>query len=155
MLDGIRYAVSAYESQQAAFMLGAMLPTPKLLDLQHEAAPLHIDPQPKDYSDDYNEMSTEQAAIDHSARVDAAIGGRDGKPSPVGKHWVLSAFTAPGKATLYGWHVDGPSGTYPKRHAPRRHRPAGQPHARTTHRSPLRLQHDADARAPGLHRGRP
>ena len=106
MLDGVRYGVSAYETQQAAYMLDGMMPTPLLLDLQHLAAPLHIDPQSKDYSDNYNEMMTEQAAIDHSRRVDAAIDGRPGMPSPIGKHWVLSAFTAPGEATLYGWPFD-------------------------------------------------
>lgn len=103
-VDGVRETFSPREAQVVADLLGALLPTPKLLDLRAAQAPVQTLPQPKAYPGGAG-MSSRQATLEHSARVEAAIGGRAGAASNVGKHWVLHRKVTKDRAVLYGWHV--------------------------------------------------
>lgn len=94
-INCVRVTASAYQTQQAADLIGAHLPTPFLLDRRHEQADLRILPQPRPISSKWRDT------VEHSAAVDRAIGGRHGTViSPVGKQWCLP------NGEVYGWHVD-------------------------------------------------
>lgn len=97
-----RWACSAREAQQIADHIGAVLPTPLLLDLRHDQAQTKIDPQTQ------SPCTSSDAAIRlHSLRIsEAAKLGPGGIVSPVGKQWCLGA----GEPWLYGWMV--PSATW-------------------------------------------
>jgi len=101
-VGGVRVTVRPTEAQQAADLLGAVLPTPLLLDALYEQADIHIPPKtgPHDHS-----MDDWDVCIRHSARVDAAIAGRVGTVCPVGKHWVAHYLMTESRAVLYGWPV--------------------------------------------------
>lgn len=101
-VDGVRVSVTATEAQKIADLLGAMLPTPEVLDLRYELASVKIPPLPSDV------VSTSDKA--HSQRVDKMCGGIHGIIANVGKHWVLHPAVSATVAVLYGWHVDGWAG---------------------------------------------
>jgi hypothetical protein len=103
--------VTAREAQQCADLIGAVLPTPKLLDLRFAAASCHVDPQPKHYPGGRG-MSSDAAVRAHSQRVSTEAEKRgEGIVSNVGKHWVLHDRALAARAVLYGWHVrdNGPT----------------------------------------------
>ena len=103
-VDGIREIFTPLTAQEAADLLGAHLPTPKLLDLRYLQADVAADPQPEKYPNSVG-MATQAAVAAHSARVDAAVKGAHGVVQNVGKHWVLHPAMTRRKAVLYGWHV--------------------------------------------------
>lgn len=103
-LDGVRAAFTAREAQEVADELGALLPTPKLLDLRFQQAAVKNEPSPKYYPGGIG-MATVEAIAEHSARVEHAIVG-PGIVANVGKHWVLHESATASRAPLYGWHVD-------------------------------------------------
>jgi hypothetical protein len=128
---GVREIFTPIELQKLADEVGAILPTPKLLDLRHRQSQVQIPPQPKNYSPDWGQMVTDRARDDHSARVDRAVlEALDGAElsdtdiiDNVGKHWVLWEPTILNKQRLYGWFT-----------------PAGQSAAVTsTEEEPLRV----------------
>jgi hypothetical protein len=101
-VDGVRVTVRPTEAQQAADLLGAVLPTPLLLDALCALADVQIAPKLRSHG---NDMDDWDVCVRHSARVDAAIGGRVGAVCPVGKHWVAHYLMTERKAVLYGWPV--------------------------------------------------
>lgn len=103
-IEGVREVFSAAEAQEAADLIGAVLPTPKLLDLRYQQADVKLAPKPKYYPGGMG-MDARDAIVEHSRRVDAELGGRAGLVADVGKHWVLHSKVRPGKSVLYGWHV--------------------------------------------------
>lgn len=100
----VREAFTARAAQEAADLLSALLPTPKLLDLRFAQAPVTAAPKPKYYPGGVG-MADRAATEAHSRRVDAEIAGRYGAVQNVGKHWVLDAQITSRDAVLYGWHV--------------------------------------------------
>lgn len=119
-VDGVRVTVSAEEAQQAADLLGAILPTPKIEDLIFEAAAVRIPPftgkplgqrAPKPEDEARLASAGYMWERRHSAKIDAAIDGRDGLVATVGKSWVLSNKLTSERAMNYGWHggATGPS----------------------------------------------
>jgi hypothetical protein len=109
MVGGVRLSCTAREAQQCADEIGAVLPTPRLLDLRHEQAAIKIAPQPKYYPGGRG-MATDQAVRDHSQRINRASRGYPGVLSPVGKHWVLHERATTTRAVLYGWPVPWTNG---------------------------------------------
>jgi hypothetical protein len=109
-VGGVRVNVSATLQQQIADVLGALLLTPRLLDLMWSERAVTLPPSPAPIA------ATSAAMIAHSARVDALLAKAGGAPSggivqTVGKQWVISnALEAhPGRAENMGWHFAGPS----------------------------------------------
>lgn len=96
-VDGVRVNVTAEEAQRAADLLGACLTTPRIEDLIWQRAAVRIPAFPGDV--------TRKTAAEHSAEIDAAIGGRPGLVATVGKSWVLSNRLSPLAACNYGWHT--------------------------------------------------
>lgn len=108
-LGGVRVGAGAGLAQQSADALGALLLTPKLLDLIYAARTVTIEPMTQ-YS--ATEMLTTHWFEKESARIDAAIASSGGVASggivqTVGKPWMITNALAshPGKACNYGWHV--------------------------------------------------
>ena len=128
MMDGVRINCSAEVQQKIADALDCLLLTPRLADLiwmQHENT---LPPFPRGNPVG---MSTTQAMIDHSAKIDAALAKFTAEPGlicTVGKHWVLDANFSkhPGMACNYGWHFQGQDWTGAFEQAVTRD-PAGQP----------------------------
>lgn len=108
-LGGVRIGAGAQLAQQCADLLGALLLTPRVLDLMYQSRGLTIEPQTQ-Y--DATQMLTTHWFEKESARIDAAITSAGG-PEPgaivqtVGKPWCVTnaLLTHPGKACNYGWHV--------------------------------------------------
>jgi hypothetical protein len=103
---GVRFDVTAEGAQRIADQLHAILPTPRILQLIWEQAPVRIDPctLPPD-----DKMASTARMIQHSECVDRRIAGRAGMVANEGKHWVLSNRIA-GKENLaanYGWFIRG------------------------------------------------
>jgi hypothetical protein len=103
---GVRFDVTAEGAQRIADQLHAILPTPRILQLVWEQAPVRIEPctLPPD-----EKMASTARMIQHSDCVDRRIGGRTGMVANEGKHWVLSNRIA-GKDNLaanYGWFMRG------------------------------------------------
>ncbi len=110
-IDGVRPGMSARGAQLVADNLGAMLLTPKLLDLAYAQRAVTIPPELM-YDD--NRMMTNAWFVRQSAAVDAAIaaaGYSSGIVQTVGKPWMISnALEAhAGHGENYGWHT--PPGT--------------------------------------------
>lgn len=110
-LGGVRFGAGAQLAQQLADGLGALLLTPKLLDLMYAQASTPITPFP-----DYNATMMENSSwfVKHSARIDAALaaaGYSGGIVQTVGKPWMISnqLLSHSGKSENYGWHL--PPGT--------------------------------------------
>jgi hypothetical protein len=110
-LGGVRFGAGAMLAQQLADGMGAMLLTPKLLDMMYEQAAVQIPPFP-----DFNATMMENSSwfVKHSGRIDAAIkaaGYTTGIVQTIGKPWMISnaLLSHPGKAENYGWHL--PPGT--------------------------------------------
>jgi hypothetical protein len=109
-IAGVRINVSAQLQQQIADALGALLLTPRLLDLLWAERAVTLPPSPQPIA------ATSAAMIAHSARVDALLAKAGGVPKggivqTVGKQWVVSnALEAhPGRAENMGWHFAGPT----------------------------------------------
>lgn len=104
--DGVFVGMSAYCLQQCADRLGAMLHTPKTLDLSYLARGVTITPQTMW---DANRMMTNEWFMRHSDRIHAAISqaGGNGIVFSTGKPWVLinGLEAAMGRACNYGWHL--------------------------------------------------
>jgi len=103
---GVRFVVTAEGAQRIADQLHAILPTPRILQLVWEQAPVRINPctLPAD-----EKMASTARMIQHSECVDQRIAGRAGMVANEGKHWVLTNRIA-GKDNLaanYGWFVRG------------------------------------------------
>jgi len=103
-LNGVRLSTSARVLQQLADKLGAVLMTPRLIDLAFQQAGVQVPPCPLVP----NDVSTEGMDAE-SAKIDAYVGGREGfLIAPIGKNWVLSNVLTKAKrghAALYGWAV--------------------------------------------------
>jgi len=104
-LGGVRLAGSARLCQQVADVLGACLPTPRILDEAWLQAYLKIPPQtiwP-------NTIDT-ATMVKHSAMIDVACAGvPDGSlVMPIGKPWCLCKDATPQKSALYGWQSVAP-----------------------------------------------
>jgi hypothetical protein len=106
-IEGIRVNVTAETQQLIADHLDAMLLTPKLADLLWMQRDTTLPPFPRGNT---NGMSTTQAMIEHSEKIDKALGAMSnpyGILGTVGKHWVIDnalATKVVGTAMNYGWH---------------------------------------------------
>lgn len=110
-IDGVRVCVDANNQQRIADILGCSLLTPKLADLAWSQRAVKLQPFPRGNT---NGMSSNQACIDHSTKIDQALsklGNPTGLVGTVGKHWVIDNDLSrkPGMAMNYGWHFDGPN----------------------------------------------
>lgn len=108
-IEGVRVNVSAKTQQKIADLLGCLLLTPKLADLAWIQRDIHLQPFPRGNT---NGMSSTQAMLDHSAKIDKALaagGETRGLIGTVGKHWVIDNDLAVKKdrAMNYGWHFEG------------------------------------------------
>ena len=104
-LGGVRLAGSAQLCQQVADVLGACLPTPRILDEAWLQAAVQIPP-----ATIYPNDNTTAMMVRHSAMIDAAVtaAGGTGLVMPVGKPWCLKKITPKGYAALYGWQSATP-----------------------------------------------
>lgn len=110
-VDGVRVNVTAMLQQQIADIIGAMLPTPRIVDLIYMEADIVLQPMPMPIT------SSTVAMVDQSRKIDAAVvkvvGSIDAAKgrivSTVGKTWVVAngLLTHPGMAENYGWHFRG------------------------------------------------
>jgi hypothetical protein len=105
-LGGVRVGAGAGLAQQCADVLGAMLLTPKVLDLMYAARSVTVPPM---LQFDAAQMLTTHWFVKESSRIDQAIataGGSDGLIQTVGKPWMLTngLLAHPGHACNYGWH---------------------------------------------------
>lgn len=104
-IEGVRANVTAETAQRLADLLGCVMPTPRICDAVHRAAVVVVAPQlgaPDAHMVDTSRM------VEHSRRVDAAIGGRPGLVSTVGKEWVIcAALLRSAGAVNHGWHAAG------------------------------------------------
>jgi hypothetical protein len=107
-IDGVRFMVTAIETQELADALGLMMTTPKIEDLIAIDAQVTIAP----ITQIKGNITALAKQEDYSAAVDKALEGKDtdGKLiSTVGKSWVLSNRLVPGgkyglhTACNYGW----------------------------------------------------
>jgi hypothetical protein len=106
MFDGVRLPASAFELQQIADMVGAMLLTPKLVDAIWLQAEVRFDAIVNDGPPKYTIVADLDVTAVHKMLQKAAIAhGDDGTKlvSCVGKYWVLVNELADGMA--YGEHV--------------------------------------------------
>lgn len=103
---GVRFDVTAEGAQRIADQLGAILPTPRILQLIWEQADVRLKPctLPADSA-----MASTARMIEHSKCVDSGIAGRKGLIANVGKYWVLTNRLAEKRnvAANYGWFVKG------------------------------------------------
>uniref|UniRef100_A0A6M3ILC5 Putative peptidoglycan binding protein n=1 Tax=viral metagenome TaxID=1070528 RepID=A0A6M3ILC5_9ZZZZ len=109
-VGGRRVTVSPTEAQLVADELGAVLPTPLLLDLRHDQADVQIIPQPRQFGSPgrpWSLMASDAEARAHSEAIDAAVHSRGGAVSPVGKHWILDelCWRWTQRGVLHGWQV--------------------------------------------------
>lgn len=112
-VNGVRVNVSAKLCQQIADLTGSMLLTPKIADLIFDKAAFRVGPQPRPIT------SSTEAMLDHSRKVDLALGKLPGygeRSGPVlvdtvGKYWCISneLRRTTTKALNYGWHFWGAS----------------------------------------------
>ena len=112
-LGGVRVGAGAGLAQQVADVLGAMLLTPKVLELMFNARAITIPPETQ-Y--DATQMLLTHWFVKESQRIDAAIADAGGLPAggiaqTVGKPWMISnlLLAHPGKSVNYGWNL--PLGT--------------------------------------------
>ncbi len=110
-IEGVRVNVSAKTQQEIADLLGCLLLTPKLADLAWIQRDIHLPPFPRGNT---NGMSSTQAMLDHSTKIDKALAAGSqsvGLLGTVGKHWVIDNDLAVKKdrAMNYGWHFEGTS----------------------------------------------
>jgi hypothetical protein len=111
MMDGVRINVSAETQQLIADELDCLLLTPKLADLIWDQREVSLPPFPRGNT---TGMSTTQAMVEHSAKIDAALARLTAQPTliaTVGKHWVIDNdfIRHPRMACNYGWHFVGPN----------------------------------------------
>jgi len=107
-LGGVRIGAGAKLAQQCADALGAMLVTPRVLDLMYAARAVTLPPE---LQYDATQMATTHWMVKYSARVDAALAAAGGAPEggivqTVGKPFVLSnlLLAHPGKSVNYSWY---------------------------------------------------
>ena len=109
-LDGLRVPVSARTAQQAADLLGAMLPTALVEDLVWRAAKVRVRPIPQrsDWWSAHMWEAVEQAHQDIQEQLPADVAS-DALVATVGKSWVLTneLLAHEGRAANYGWHHTG------------------------------------------------
>lgn len=111
-IDGIRVNVTAETAQAVADTLDCLLLTPKLADLMWLQRAVTLPPFPRGNT---NGMSTTQAMVDHSTKIDSALAAlpdATGLIGTVGKHWVIDnglLGKPAGTAMNYGWHFEGQS----------------------------------------------
>lgn len=100
--DYFRPSLRATTLQIVADMLRAMLPTSKIVDEAHHQASVRVEPFPRAPGPD---MGSTRWMIEQNAKVTAAIGGRRGLTSTVGKDWVLTPRLVgrPDLCANYGW----------------------------------------------------
>jgi len=101
-----RVNVTADTAQHIADILGACLPTAKLLDLMWLQRDVTLTPNTRQIT------AKTKAMIEHSQKIDAQLKEQDnpeGLLSTVGKHWVLdtSILKKKNRAINYGWHFLG------------------------------------------------
>ena len=113
MIDGVRISVIATIQQHMAYLLGASLLTPKLLDQMWAQRAVTLTP----CTGSTTAMTSSAAMIAHSKCVDDKLeqaGGvpADGVVQTVGKTWVITGTLPdhPGKACNMGWYVEKPMG---------------------------------------------
>jgi hypothetical protein len=101
----VRRAVTAIDTQKAADFLFGMMMTPKLVDLVHLQATVHIDPIVRIDGD----ICANSTDVRHSELIDKALVGKDtgsGLVSTEGKIWGLVNYLAGEPRTLlYGAHT--------------------------------------------------
>lgn len=109
-IEGVRVNVTAETQQVIADMLDCMLLTPKLADLRWAQRDVTLPPFPRGNPVG---MSSTQAMIDHSAKIDAALAKMSdpyGIIGTVGKDWVIDnaldgkMLYGKSAAMNYGWH---------------------------------------------------
>lgn len=110
-IEGVRVNVSARTQQMIADQLDCLLLTPKLADLAWMQRDTTLPPFPRGNT---NGMSSTQAMLDHSAKIDKALTAFEGPMGligTVGKHWVIDNDLAIRnyRAMNYGWHFEGPN----------------------------------------------
>jgi hypothetical protein len=102
-IDGVRFMVTAIETQELADALGLMMTTPKIEDLIAIDADITIAP----ITQIKGNITALAKSEDYSAAIDKALDGKDteGKLiSTVGKSWVLTNKLA-GTGGKYGIHT--------------------------------------------------
>ncbi len=109
--DPLLIPLSPQTAQRIADLVGASLPTPRMVDAVWAAAGVRLEPQPIPPSP---EMTTVAVFEDHNRRVRAQLAGRRVKAGVLvaghKKDVVVTAALAssPGKVAIYGWHrLDG------------------------------------------------
>jgi len=109
-LDGLRVPVSARTAQQAADLLGAMLPTALIEDLVWRAAAVRVRPKPQrpDWWSAHMWEAVEQCHQDIQEQLPAEL-DPGAIIATVGKSWVLTneLLAHEGRAANYGWHHSG------------------------------------------------
>lgn len=109
-IEGVRVNMSARTQQLVADQLDCLLLTPKLADLAWVQRDTTLPPFPRGNT---NGMSSTQAMLDHSTKIDKALAkegeGPFGLIGTVGKHWVIDNDLAvkTNRAMNYGWHFAG------------------------------------------------
>jgi len=106
-VDGVRRPLSAGDAQAAVDALGAMLPTPAIVDAIWLAADVRLEPLPHGPPYDASMMS-EARWIEHDRLVDAQLAGRGGliaghKKDVVLSNRMLEHPEARGPL-IFGWH---------------------------------------------------
>lgn len=111
-VDAFPVPLSPGTAQRIADLVGAALPTPRMVDAIWAAADVRLEPQPIPPSP---AMTTVEVFEEHAALVRAQRAGRGGDPGLLvaghKKDVVVAAVLAeaPGKVAIYGWHR--PDGT--------------------------------------------
>lgn len=103
--DPVRVPLFPSTAQRIADAMGAMLPTPRMVDAIWRQAPVKVAPRPMTPRAGAGRDSA-ALLLEHDALVDAAIGGRTGLTAGQKKDIVVGAVARrnPGKVAIYGWH---------------------------------------------------
>jgi len=102
--DGVYFGAGAMLEQQVADALGALLLTPKLIDLMFAAAEVVIPPFPLTSGGTQHMMDT-ATFVQETNLINGAIAGRVGLVQTVGKPFVLSKLCSTTRGTNYGWSL--------------------------------------------------
>ncbi len=101
-LEGMRLNVTATTSQHVADLLGASMPTARIVDLAHTQATLRARPA---IQKPHKTMAYTGATKVHSDAIDRQLAGKTGFVRTVGKDWILHdrLIGRPDLACNYGW----------------------------------------------------
>jgi hypothetical protein len=104
-VDPVRVPLFPATAQRIADALGAMLPTPRMVDAIWRAATVKVAPRPMTPHPGAGRDSG-ALLLEHDALVDTDIAGRTGLTAGQKKDIVVGAVARrnPGKVAIYGWH---------------------------------------------------